>query len=116
VGGEGTEKKDGDIKSPLQEKKTNTAIGVSVREQTFRFGTRKLGVQKIPGCLETGTVRGHGENSVARADARRRNHVGIDRIGFNRLLVAWVIRVSHFRRFIPYFAGRRAHSADFAFL
>jgi hypothetical protein len=89
---------------------------VSVREQTFQFGTRKLGVQKILGCLETGTVRGHGEDSVAHADARRRNHVGIDRIGFDRLLAAWVIRVSHIHRFIPYFAGHRAHYADSAFL
>jgi hypothetical protein len=47
-------------------KKTNAAMAVSVREQTFRFGTRKLGVQKILGCLEAGTVRDHGEGSVAR--------------------------------------------------
>jgi hypothetical protein len=96
--------------------KTNAAIWVSVRGQTFRFGTRKLGVQKILGCLETDTVRDHGEGSASRADARRRNHVGIDRIGFNRLLVAWVIRVSHIHGFIPHFAGHRAHYADSAFL
>jgi hypothetical protein len=91
-------------------------MAMSVREQTFGFGTRKLGVQKILGCLERGTVRHHGEGSVARAHARRRNHVGIDRISFDRLLVAWVIRVSHIHRFIPHFAGHRAHYADSAFL
>jgi hypothetical protein len=94
-----------------QEKKTDAAMAVSVREQTFQFGTRKLGMQK-----KQALVRGHGEDSVARADARRRNHVGIDRIGFDRLLVAWVIRVSHIHRFIPHFAGHRAHYADSAFL
>jgi hypothetical protein len=82
----------------------------------LRFEKRKLGVQKLQCCLGTGAVRDHGEVSVARADARRRNHVGIDRIDFDRLLVAWVIRVSRIHGFIPRFAGGRAHSADFAFL
>lgn len=60
-------------------------------------------------------MRDHGEGSVSRADARRRNHVGIDCISFDCLLVAWVIRVSCLHRFIPRSAGHRARFVDFAF-
>jgi hypothetical protein len=90
-------------------------MAVCVRGQTFQFGTRKLGMQKLLVYLETGTVRDHREGSVARADARRRNHVGIHRINFDYLLVAWVIRVSRIDRFIPRSARHRARFAHSAF-
>jgi hypothetical protein len=60
-------------------------------------------------------VRDYREGSVSRPDVRRWNHVGDHRGSFDRLLVAWAFRISHIYRFIPYSAGRRHHSARYAF-
>jgi hypothetical protein len=106
--------KGGDIKSPLQEKKERRECGVPKRTDIPIWDAQVRGA-KDSGLLETDAVRGHREGSVARADARRRNHVGIHRISFDYLLVAWVIRISRIHRFIPRSARHRARFAHSAF-